>query len=158
MAAGILSWDLFSTCTREASDELRQVLRELRGLKAAWQKDRREVRSLTGATRALLKVARSNRQVDMGRKANSKGRSITSSTRSDGCTPEPISPLSTDVEPDCEQSPKRHRSPPEAGAGMSSFSWSWFSLRRCAVPQAFRVSESKGVSLVLRPLLLFVQF
>ena len=137
MAAGILSWDLFSTCTREASDELRQVLRELRGLKAAWQKDRREVRSLTGATRALLKVARSNRQVDMGRKANSKGRSITSSTRSDGCTPEPISPLSTDVEPDCEQSPKRHRSPPEAGAGMSSFSWSWFSLRRCAVPQAF---------------------
>eukprot|EP00439_Symbiodinium_sp_Y106_P058228 s769_g8.t1 len=134
MAAGILSWDLFSTCTREATDELRQELRELRGLKAALQKDRRVVRRLT---KALLRRsrpaevtvrfprARSNRQVDMEGKANpnSKGRSITTSTLSDGCTPtpEPVSPRSIDVavaqdvqaEPDCEQSPTRHRSPVE---------------------------------------------
>ena len=175
MAAGILSWDLFSTCTREATDELRQELRELRGLKAALQKDRRVVRRLT---KALLRRsrpaevtvrfprARSNRQVDMEGKANpnSEGRSITTSTLSDGCTPtpEPVSPRSIDVavaqdvqaEPDCEQSPTRHRSPVEAGAGMSSFSRVLVFSTSLYRVQGFRVFVLLRVK---RSLLLWIQ-
>ena len=135
MAAGILSWDPFSICARETTDGLRQEeLRELRGLKAALQKDRQEVRRLA---RALLrrprlakvtvrfKRAGSNRRVDMEGTANSEGRSITTSTWSDGCTPtpEPVSPRSIDVavrqnvqgEPDSEQSPT---SQARAGRGL----------------------------------------
>ncbi|OLP84275.1 hypothetical protein AK812_SmicGene34880 [Symbiodinium microadriaticum] len=73
MAAGIFSWDFFSTCTRETTDELRKELSELRSLIAALQEDRQEVRRLT---EALL-------------------RSITTSTWSDGRTPTPdLSPRS----------------------------------------------------------------
>ncbi|CAE7752714.1 unnamed protein product [Symbiodinium sp. CCMP2456] len=136
MAAGILSWDLFSTCTREATDELRQELRELRGLKAALQQDRREVRRLTKAlTKALLRRPRLAEVAvrfpragsNLAGKANSKGRSITTSTLSYGCTPtpEPVSPRSIDVavaeniqaEPDGEQSPTRHRGRVEESGG-----------------------------------------
>ncbi|CAE7480635.1 unnamed protein product [Symbiodinium natans] len=135
MAAGILSWDPFSICARETTDGLRQEeLRELRGLKAALQKDRQEVRRLA---RALLrrprlakvtvrfKRAGSNRRVDMEGTANSEGRSITTSTWSDGCTPtpEPVSPRSIDVavrqnvqgEPDSEQSPTSQESSERKG-------------------------------------------
>lgn len=92
MAAGIFSWDFFSTCTRETTDELRKELSELRSLIAALQEDRQEVRRLT---EALL-------------------RSITTSTWSDGRTPTPdLSPRSIHVavaqplpaQPDPEQSP-----------------------------------------------------